>query len=316
MTYALYYAGMANDMVTEQIGLALSPDGRRFQRVGDGLLVPAKASHPWKGLRTCNPTVIAVPGGFRMYYQGISAERDICIAGGFSGDGLAWDFDDEPCLTVPMLAEALEAPERRITDVIEPAVLVDGDGLRMWFVTRGANEPGNRLHHARSADGRTWRLDGVGLVAGTLFGPGRQIHYPQIVPRGSGFDVYLSVRAKGGYFTVVRGQSADGLAIDGWREVIPRRFRRGFLDRLAHRLIHRARPYALGLAHSHVVAGEEAGAVYYHAYHLDARRRIFMDIVRAESPSSSAVEPALSPAVPADAWDAFFVADPFIIRLD
>ena len=219
MTYALYYAGMANDLTTEQIGLALSPDGRTFNRVEDGLLVTVSADRPWKSLCTCNPTVIAVPGGYRIFYQGISAQQETCITTGRSTNGLTWDLDDEPILTVAMLAKPLETESRQITGLIEPSVLVDKDGFRMWFISRGANEPGNRLHHARSTDGETWQLDGVGLVTGQTFDPQRPIYYPQVVPHANGFFLYLSLRAKDGSFAVLR--------FDGWCEIVHQKFRRG-----------------------------------------------------------------------------------------
>jgi hypothetical protein len=314
MTYALYYAGMANDLITEQIGLAVSPDGRRFERVGDGLLVPVSAVHPWKSLRTCNPTVVARPGGgYAMFYQGISQQQETCIAAGWSDDGLAWRFDDEPLLTVSTLAEELETQKRSLVGLIEPSVLVDADGFRMWFVSRGANEPGNRLHHARSADGKSWCLDGVGLVAGGDFGAGRAIHYPQVFPHGSGFILDLSLKARDGSFTVMRGFSADGLTFGDWNEDMPRVFRRGLAHRIRRRLRRRAERFALGLAHSHVIPGETA--TYYHAYHLNARGRVWMDVVRRDAAEPGVARTAFSPAEAAEAWDSFFVADPFVARL-
>ena len=68
----LYYAGMAADRHTEQIGLAVSTDGRTFERVhGSGLIVPRLPAVPWKALRTCNPTVIRFQGRWLMFYQGV-----------------------------------------------------------------------------------------------------------------------------------------------------------------------------------------------------------------------------------------------------
>ncbi|WP_337996578.1 hypothetical protein [Oleispirillum naphthae] len=314
MTYALYYAGMAGDLVTEQIGLAVSEDGLDFTRVGDGLLVPTSPAHPWKALRTCNPTVVARPGGgYAMFYQGISQLQETCIAAGWSDDGLSWQFDDEPLLSVSTLGEELEAKARGLFGLIEPSVLVDSDGFRMWFVSRGANEPGNRLHHARSTDGRTWRLDGAGLVTGGDFGAGRMIHYPQVSVHGNGFILDVSLKARDGSFTVIRGFSADGLTFGDWREEVPRAFRRGLCHRIRRRLFRDAKRFALGLAHSHVVPGETA--TYYHAYHLNRRGRIWMDVVRRDASAPDVARTVFSPAEAADAWDSFFVADPYIIRL-
>ncbi len=160
-----------------------------------------------------------------MFYQGISAQQETCIATGRSTNGLTWDLDDEPILTVATLAKPLETESRQITGLIEPSVLVDKDGFRMWFISSGANEPGNRLHHARSTDGKTRQLDGVGLVSGQTFDPQRPIYYPQVVPHANGFFLYLSLRAKDGSFAVMRGDSADGLRFDGWCEIVHQKFR-------------------------------------------------------------------------------------------
>ena len=72
-------------------------------------------------------------------------------------------------------------------------------------------------------------------------------------------------------------------------------------------------PFALGLAHSHRLDDRDA-PIYFHAYHQSADGEIFMDVVAANS-SSDAVRPVLVPSADRTAWDSFFVADPFVIRL-
>lgn len=74
--FFLYYAGMARDADgTEQIGLAISDDGRKFRRVrGGGLIVAVDPKLPWKDLRVCNPTVLSIPGSIIMFYQGIAKQ--------------------------------------------------------------------------------------------------------------------------------------------------------------------------------------------------------------------------------------------------
>lgn len=313
MTYYLYYAGMAQNRITEQIGLAVSEDGYSFTRVGDGLILPVDSKVPWKSLRTCNPTVLQEPGRFLMLYQGISEDKRVSIATAISTDGIIWQCDDRPALTVESTAKTLRCKQFDTTDLIEPAVLREAQGYRMWFVTRGAAEPGNRLHHASSVDGLAWSVDHTDLLRGWQFGDGCRIHYPQVIPAESGYWIYISVRRIDGRFSVQRGFSSDGLEIGSWEYVTPPNFYAGLPSRILNKLHLRHSMYSHGLAHFHQVAGDTVDRAYYHAYHADRRRRAFLDVVVVESWNPRRVRQVFDRATNEASWDSWFVGDPFVL---
>ena len=98
--YFLYYAGMPDEKVYEQIGLAISDDGCHYTRVhGDGLIVKRDEKLNWKNLRVCNPTVLLFEKKFIMYYQGISQDLNTSIGMATSDDGVNFECDDTPCLS-------------------------------------------------------------------------------------------------------------------------------------------------------------------------------------------------------------------------
>ena len=304
---------MAKDQITEQIGLAISADGNSFVRVGDGLILPIDPAVPWKSLRTCNPTVLQEDGRFLMFYQGVSAEREISIGVATSRDGIDWQCDEDPALTADASANILQTSRYGTTDLIEPAVLRVGDEYRMWFISRGSREPGNRMHHAVSANGRKWQIDRANLLAGMDFGPGCRIHYPQVVASDGGYWIHLSVRKPNGRFSVLRAFSSDGFAVDAWENVTRPDCFASFASRALNKLKLRESFYSHGLAHSHRVVGDSVDRTYFHAYHLDRRRRTYMDVVSVESWDPLRINRAFDRAADPAAWDAWFVADPFVL---
>ena len=346
----LYYAGMAADRSTEQIGLATSSDGILFERVqGGGLLIPCVPGSTWKDVRVCNPTVVRRRGEWPMFYQGAHADaRGTTHAIGLatSHDGRVWVCEPEPFLTIEHMRGILPGLEQ--TDVaggvIEPAVIADGDTLQMWFVCyAGSYHRGTRLYRAQSTDGRRWVVDPDCLVSSLQFGP-CSLHYPQVVRNGEGHDVWFSLRDhESSAMAICRmplGPDARGRGcLEALEQVLPPspgrlrlevrsrvrvewngRRPRGVatLNLLASRFLDGGRNY-FGYAHSHLVDGTAAtGRLYYHAYHYDARTRsAWMDIgscdlARPDRPHRLALGRAADPG----AWDGFFVADPFVIRVE
>jgi hypothetical protein len=315
VTYYLYYAGMAQDQVTEQIGLAVSEDGNNFHRVGDGLLIPVDSAKPWKSLRTCNPTVLEEDGRFLMFYQGISHDRRVSIACATSQDGVNWKCEDYPALTTENSAEVLNAGLHGTTDLIEPSVLRIGTGYRMWFITRGSNEFGNRMHHAQSADGLSWSIDRADLLTGHSVNFNGRIHYPQVVPTDSGYLLYVSIRGPKGHFSVRRGFSSDGYVFEDWEDVTPSGFGESLVSRVLSKLRLCAYQYSHGLAHSHIVLNDIFERTYFHAYHLDKERRTYMNVVSVDSWDPLGIKRVFDRSDNIEAWDSFFVADPYVLRL-
>lgn len=315
MPYLLYYAGMAQDRVTEQIGLAISDDGESFKRAGSGLILPVNPKIPWKNLRTCNPTVLQEEGRFLMFYQGISAQHQVSIGVAKSTDGIEWQCEELPAITAESGSDLLASADHETTAVIEPAVIRENGRYRMWFISRGAKEPGNRLHHASSADGLAWEVDKADLVTGNIFGQDCRIHYPQVTIGNGGYAVDLSVRKPNGWFSVYRGFSHDGFSMSGWQELPYSNVRAPIWRRALNKFHITSCPYSHGLAHSHIVEGDPVQRVYFHAYHLDRQRRSYMDVVVMGLDAGARLTSVLQRCQERSAWDSFFVADPYVIRV-
>lgn len=333
--YYLYYAGMAADRQTEQIGLATSPDGLTFQRWHeDGLLIPRDPNVAWKALRTCNPFVLRHEGTWLMYYQGVgrSAAGDVShvIARARSVDGRRWECDPEPCLSFDDVRAAVpEFSDQHHGGVIEPALLADGDSLTMYFICyKQTYREGTWLLSARSRDGARWRVDAGTVMSGRAFGRYR-LHYPQAVDRrtlwlslisldnNASAVVRLDRNAEGQWTPRQLLPASDGGELEvgpqatitlGGEGKPPRGL--GRINQWANRLLHGGRNY-WGYSHPHVIAVRGEERLYYHAYHRNAAGEAWMDIGSCTTTGADH-RVALAPPADARAWDAFFVADPFV----
>ncbi|HEX6163004.1 MAG TPA: hypothetical protein VFZ31_06555 [Vicinamibacterales bacterium] len=341
VTAFLYYAGMAADRQTEQIGLAVAEDGRSFRRVnGDGLIIPIDAAVAWRSVRTCNPTVLRVRDEWWMFYQGVGPQPagdqlTHVIALARSHDARTWKVDAEPMLTFDDVRAACPVfADSRHGGVIEPSVsVVDGE-LRMHFVAyRDHYSRGTWLCHARSRDGRDWRIDPSWVLSGDQFGNYR-LHYPQVTFAKDRTVIWFSlIERRTGAAAIVQMTSSGGNPFGETRQLLPPhgpglrvepeelvavRIGGGRVrgaDRLNQslaRLVRDGRNY-LGYSHPHVTDGR----LYYHAYHRHRGGRTWMDIGYCDYPVNGGPSHtiALSPAADQRAWDAWFVADPFVITL-
>ena len=332
--YLLYYAGMADDKVTEQVGLAVSSDGVAFERAGsDGLILPVSRSCPWRSLRTCNPHVLQEDGGYLMLYQGIddSALQQTSIGTARSRNGIDWDAADEPALPWQRLAEADSAHEASgRTGVAEPCALRENGRLRIWFVYVQPSHPGNALFYAESSTGDEWDVADVPVLTGGQFGA-YDLHYPQVVRGADGYELWFTLRDDGrGVDGIFRMTSPDAHAWTGleqvlphgrgridlrWRSALPIRLP-GKLDsfgvRAAVRLFGGRK--ALGYAHPHVMDQPGGRVMYYHRSNVAPRGR-WHDIGRCElrGGADKAHVSVLAPRPEGEHWDGYFVADPFVL---
>ena len=341
MTAYLYYAGMAGDRHTEQIGLAIADGAGAFRRINaDGLIVPIDTSVVWRSVRTCNPTVLRFRGEWWMFYQGVGPEPagtqlTHVIALARSNDALSWTLEARPLLTFDDVRAACPVfTGSALGGVIEPSVsVVDGE-LRMHFVAyRDHYSHGTWLCHARSRDGEHWQIDPSWILAGDQFGHYR-LHYPQVsfegdrrliwfslIERHTGAAAIVQMTAIGddpfGDTRQLLPDHGPGLRIEP-DELIAVRFRgrrvRGSdrLNRTLAQLAHGGRNY-LGYSHPHVIDGR----LYYHAYHRNQLGHTWMDIGCCDYVGNGrrAHTIALSPSPASRSWDEYFVADPFVVTL-
>lgn len=341
-SYLLYYAGMAADNVTEQIGVAVSEDGTAFRRARETPAIPVAAGTQWKSLRTCNPTVLRRRDGYAMWYLGIAQAKNISAARALSEDGIEWACDPEPCLPWEQLREADPGRDdvTRI-GVSELSVLEEAGRLRMWFAYMSSTYPGFALLHAESRDdGRSWEVRPEPLLEGAAFGHQLRFHYPQVVPAAHGYDLLFTLRDMVTYVDgCFRMRSADGFRWTGLEQLLPwfpngiRLERRKLVDvdpvpgaashglrRLvwaanwrAAALVHRGRN-VLGYAHPHVLDASDP-RIYVHNCHLKGRdRRHDIALGELRDGRITRLRTVFERGGPG-AWDEFFVADPFVVRV-
>jgi hypothetical protein len=187
-----------NDMLAGGITSAVSPDGLAFTadsglRFASGQQgdLDCTASHPW---------VIAVAGGYRMYYQGnedcnpqpnsIPTYR---IFSAFSGDGLSFTREG---VRVDI------GESTGLTQAAHGRVLLLADGrYRMWFSANftGKNGPADILG-ATSTDGLTWTLDSAPTI--------ERAHDPTVIRIGD--KIYIYTTFLGDNFVIL--ESTDGFA--------------------------------------------------------------------------------------------------------
>ncbi|MGB0681884.1 MAG: hypothetical protein ACPGOV_04230 [Magnetovibrionaceae bacterium] len=342
--YLLYYAGMARGEINEQIGLAVSEDGLNFRRHGEtGLIIPRDENLPWKSLEVCNPHVEKVGGRYLMLYQGISRDQlNTSIGLASSPDGFEWTCEPDPSLSYSDMAELDPNydPTHRAA-AIEPCFMATDNGYRIWFIYRHPSYPGNALFHARSQDLKKWQVDPEPVLTGKRFFRST-IWYPQIrrAANGQGYDLYLTVRGIG--HGIYHATSPDGFDFGPFHRVMGGGFDlHNFAQNLGplHGLRHRLSPPWLwgyrkvvsalaglglkdtgGLAHAHVL--DEADGkqrLYLHSYGRDEAGRTYMEVSVTERTGRGAFTGLRRvfrrPSDP-EAWDAQFVADPFVIKTD
>jgi hypothetical protein len=139
---------------------AVSDDGVTFQ-VEEGIRLAPRPEIPWLSLRAIAPSVVAIRGGWRMYFEARGpATRPTVIASAVSADQLAWEL--EPGIRVEA-GEGVGAPRFRWLD--------DGAGLLSCWVrvrlagTDGVERDTQAVMSTRTTDGLAFTPDpGLRLV--------------------------------------------------------------------------------------------------------------------------------------------------------
>jgi hypothetical protein len=187
--YAMLYAG-GNDAVLKvlgqtgwQIGLAFSADGKTFQRLPaaespyagaatpfadiDGLVLMAADAFPGTpgvaGGIVADPEVIAYGGEFHLYFSSVAVDAAQSLIVGTYGISHATSTD------LIHWSMPSENPISTLQGGGQPALLIDGDTLTMWF---GQDSDADKLQvpsavyptlgfwKATSSDGASWTREG------------------------------------------------------------------------------------------------------------------------------------------------------------
>jgi predicted GH43/DUF377 family glycosyl hydrolase len=162
----------------------------------------------WDSGQVSGPTVLAVDGGYVMYYEGVSSSDKLWRVGrATSPDGLTWTKHDDPATTEPAFAEsdpvfAFTAAPWEATRVLDPNVVRTADGWLMVYVTNnGTNQKyvGGPVYltYAASLDGLTWTPAGVPLVTPANHPAWRGIYLVTFVESQGQYFLYFDVATGG-----------------------------------------------------------------------------------------------------------------------
>lgn len=177
----LYYTGWSLGQTVPfylYVGLAVSEDGERFERVSSAPILERSNVDPFL---TASPWVMFDEGRWRMWY--VSATHWEVVDGGVrhsyhvryaeSDDGIFWRRDGIVCI------DFRDEDEHAIS---RPCVVRDGDLYRMWFSARGASY---RVGYAESNDGLTWqRKDELAGIESTGEWDAEMQAYPSVFDHG------------------------------------------------------------------------------------------------------------------------------------
>jgi len=173
----LYYTGWSLGHTVPfylYVGLAVSEDGERFERVSSAPILERSNVDPFL---TASPWVMVDEERWRMWY--VSATHWEIVNGGArhsyhvryaeSDDGISWRRDGIVCI------DFRDEDEHAIS---RPCVVRDGDVYRMWFSARGASY---RVGYAESHDGITWeRKDELAGIESTGEWDAEMQAYPSV----------------------------------------------------------------------------------------------------------------------------------------
>jgi len=179
-TRLLYYMGWNLGVTVpwrNAIGLAVSTDGERFERISPAPVLDRSAVDPYT---LSYPWVIEQGGSWRMWYGsnlrwgGEKTDMDHRIKAAHSKDGRAWSAEGTVAIEPASAAEYAFA---------RPCVVRDADRYRMWYAFRGE---AYRIGYAESPDGVTWtRKDAqAGIEPTPGAWDGESIEYPSVFDHG------------------------------------------------------------------------------------------------------------------------------------
>ena len=334
----LYYAGLCSDLQTEQIGLAISSDGKKFERVNNnGLVLPINRSSNWMSCMTCNPAVMKInEEKFIMFFQGIVKNpRKTTIGLSESLNGIDWKSHhpiislDDKNISLPLQAEKYATK-----DLIEPTVMYDEGIFKMWFISRGDNEVNNRLHYAESKNVESWKIKKTDILKNKI-APNFLIFYPEVIKTGNRkYSLFLTLRDKLSFkHSIYEYTSQNGLEFNFKKKILPKFFDikridfanlikipkvRGVVSTLVEYSLKKISPRDFyGYSHSSHYDFNNERRLVFHSYHHDSQNKFYMDIgsFDVNSKNLNNKKTIFSVNNSRDEWDAGTVADPFILKI-
>lgn len=201
--YRMWYYGRS--LAGGSIGLATSPDGRSWRKLGVVITpsLPAEA-----GGFIAYPEVIEVAAEYHMWYSGYDG-FNFRILAAVSADGMSWQK-----LGVVVDLGVPGAPDDYY--VFEPTVVFRDGTYYMWYTaSSSANPSGRHIMFATSTDGISWAKRGVVLQAGP---PGsmddQRVLDPSVRWTGNRYVmIYAGQETTTGLQRLFWAESSDGM---GW----------------------------------------------------------------------------------------------------
>mgnify|MGYP000193378993 CR=1 FL=1 len=137
--------------------VAIGADGVRWRKHAANPLLEETHDERWDAVYLAEPNVIFDGSGFRMWYNGASANTETLLGYAYSTDGIEWTrFEgNRPVLT--------PGPDGAWDDfaVARASVLYDGEQYKLWY--EGHDGRTWRIGTATSTDGVEWIPVGIDL---------------------------------------------------------------------------------------------------------------------------------------------------------
>ena len=143
-TYYMFYEGGGGDPFFVGIGLAMSPDGINWTRVGGDPILTNGDPGAWDEQWVLDPMVIEDGGDWQMWFRGRNYNNESAIGYATSDDGLVWEkYTGNPVLSANPSGWDTGGPTGPWVDYHE-------DMYYMWYCAN------RQIGYATSEDGINW----------------------------------------------------------------------------------------------------------------------------------------------------------------
>ena len=176
--YLMWYSGSDREFNEyHRIGFAESPDGVRWERRREPVLVPPGPKGYYTTpsiLRNSKGEVLREDGLYRMWFTGGPFAPDLHLA--TSPDGVDW---------------TLHSNDPIARGVYCPSVLYEDGSYRMWY-THAAEGIPMVIKHSASEDGVSWDDEPVTVMVRTEPWEHRNLLYPFVLKRAGLYEMYYT----------------------------------------------------------------------------------------------------------------------------
>jgi predicted GH43/DUF377 family glycosyl hydrolase len=167
--YKMYYFGDTDNLSNDaSIGLATSPDGRHWSRMGNTPVLSPGNPGDWDGLFVGDPTVVYDGTTYYMWYSGVDTTWKVRIGLATSPNGLVWTkYSGNPVL------DGGSVYSWEGYNVGVPSVMKRNGTFEMWyngvsyFDLLDGNIDTIKIGYATSPDGMNWTKYHANPVLGT-----------------------------------------------------------------------------------------------------------------------------------------------------